>query len=419
MKLSFAALGGLAAAALMGGALLAGCGGGSSTAVPVPTTALPPLNGSVPIGSLNLNQPASSTPVNLTSTTPAGPTVDVHDRATVRVTNAVAGMPAFSDVTQHAFAGSLRGASGQSARRATKALALNSPFDLIYHAGTVLGSAVSHNLFVDCFADCRAAYNIDPGAFLDDLGTDLFLSIVNQYQMSPGVILSGPPQAFTKGLGGDLSVNFASNPIGGSNPYFGQLAIWLQVLNAAGPPGQPTSLGGGGLGHIYHVILTQNVDTCKESPPGTPTHECYSPDVSAYFQFCGYHGAFTATSGNQRQTYLYTVEPYADVRGCRPQLYHQPLPNGSSAPGVNPADPLYMVLSHELFETITDPLGGGWYNNLLGDEIGDLCTDFDNFVTVNGHRYVLQSEYSDINHLCVSANLTTPAQTPQSAKRSH
>jgi hypothetical protein len=290
---------------------------------------------------------------------------------------------------------------------------------MIYHGGTVLGSAVSHNLFIDCFADCRAAYNIDPGTFLDDLGKDPFLSIVNQYQMSPGVILSGPPQAFTKGLGADLSVSFASNPIGGSNPYLGQLAIWLQVLNAAGPPGQPTSLGGGGLGHIYHVILTQNVDTCFEDPPGTPTQTCYSPDVPGDFAFCGYHGAFTASNSNGRQTYLYTVEPYGDVSGCRPQLYHQPLPNGSSTPGVNPADPLYGTLSHELFETITDPLGGGWWNNLFGYEIGDLCVDFDNFVTVNGHRYVLQSEYSDINHLCVSANLTSPAQTPQSAKRSN
>ena len=387
-----------------------GGGGGSTGSVPAPAPTSPSALGpsaSVPISTLDLNHAAGSTAVNLTSTTPAGPTVDVQDAATVAVDGtAPIGMPSFSDTAQHAFKGSLTVRSTGSTHRAAQDVAVNSPYDLSYFGGPVLGSAVSHNLFINCAAACRNAKNFNPGPFLAGLNGDPFITLVNQYRQSPGVTLGSPVGSYTKGVGADLTASYATARQGASNPYFGQLAIWLQVLNAAGPPGQPTSLGGGGLGHIYHVFLPANVDTCFESPPGTPTNSCYSPDVSSTFAFCAYHGAFTATSGNQRQTYVYTVEPNQDVGGCRNNVGTQPLPNGIN--GTDAADPGYSTLSHELFETITDPLLNAWFNGLTGNEIADLCASFDNFVTVNNHPYVLQSEYSDVNHLCVSANLTHP-----------
>jgi hypothetical protein len=412
VKASFSALTGLAFAAMLGTAALSGCGGGGSTSNAVPTTNTPttqtPSSGSVSIGSLDLNQPASSTAVNLTSTTPAGPTVDVRDASTLAVnSSAGVGMPSFSGAAQHAFKGSLaNGSTGSSVHRAVKDSAVNSPYDLTYFGGPVLGSVVSHDLFLNCQAACRQGEGFFPGVFLADLNQDQFVTLLYQYRASPGVALGSPVGSYTKGVGGDLTATYASPRPGSSNPYFGELAIWLQVLNAAGPPGQPTSLGGGGLAHIYHVFLPKNVDTCFESPPGQPTTSCYSPDNGSTFAFCAYHGAFTATSGNQRQTYIFSVEPYQDVNGCRNNVGHQALPNPVS-PGVDPADPGYSTLSHELFEAITDPLLNAWFNGLSGNEIGDLCASFDNFVTVNHNKYVLQSEYSNIRHLCVSANLTS------------
>jgi hypothetical protein len=413
VKASFSALSGIAFAALLGTAVLAGCGGGgTSSTVPTTTTttAQTPSSGSnVSIGSLDLNQPASSTAVNLTSTTPAGPTVDVRDASTIAVdSSAGVGMPTFSDANQHVFKGSLAvGSSSSSAHRAAKDVAVNSPYDLTYFGGPVLGSAVSHDLFLNCQAGCRQTEWFFPGVFLADLNQDQFVTLLYQYRTSPGVTLGSPVGSYTKGVGADLTATYASPRPGSTNPYFGQLAIWLQVLNAAGPPGHP-NIGGGGLAHIYHVFLPKNVDTCQESPPGTPGSHCYSPDNGATFFFCAYHGAFTATSGNQRQTYLYTVEPYQDVNGCRNVVGNRSLPNPSPSGG-NPADPGYSTLSHELFETITDPLLNAWFNGLTGNEIGDLCSSFDNFVTVNGNKYVLQSEYSDVRHLCVSGNLTNPS----------
>jgi hypothetical protein len=159
------------------------------------------------------------------------------------------------------------------------------------------------------------------------------------------------------------------------------------------------------------VFLPKGVDTCFENPLGTATRTCYSPDNFSTYVFCAYHGAFRAGA----QTYLYSVEPYQDVPGCRNNVHNQPLPNAvSQAPNlVDPADPGYSTLSHELFETLSDPHLNAWYQGLQGNEIGDLCADFDNFTTINGHRYVTQSEYSDVNHLCVSGRLTSDPQTPQ------
>ena len=65
------------------------------------------------------------------------------------------------------------------------------------------------------------------------------------------------------------------------------------------------------------------------------------------------------------------------------------------------ADGAISTLSHEQFEMITDPLGNGWYDD-QGNENGDKCSyhygtvssDQAN-VTLNGHRYILQGEWSN------------------------
>ena len=236
-----------------------------------------------------------------------------------------------------------------------------------------------------------------------------------QYLTSPGTFSATPiTGSFTKGPGRGDPPTYPSPQSGDSNPYFGQHQIFNAVVAAAGAPGSaPNSLGNGGYGNIYHVFLPKNVDTCMEPSPGVSTGECYSPDNGSTFFFCAYHGAFSATNRQRAQTYLYTVEPYQDVSGCRNNVYYEPAAE-RAIPAVDPADPGYSTLSHELFETISDPLLRSWYNELSGgQELADVCADFDNFVTVNAHQYVLQSEYSDLHHICVSATLTSPAQTPQ------
>ncbi|HLI78833.1 MAG TPA: hypothetical protein VKV03_02555, partial [Candidatus Binataceae bacterium] len=83
------------------------------------------------------------------------------------------------------------------------------------------------------------------------------------------------------------------------------------------------------------------------------------------------------------------------------------------------ADSTNSTLSHELFETITDPFGGvgqpAWIGDSsareTGQEIGDECQGaFDSngevvptYTLVRGHTYQGQLEYSNFRHGCVAA----------------
>lgn len=105
---------------------------------------------------------------------------------------------------------------------------------------------------------------------------------------------------------------------------------------------------GSGYGHIYHVFLPPGQDECFSHP----SKVCYSPDDPKTFVFCAYHSSVQFKDIGH---VLYSVEPFQDVPGCsvRPGT-----PNGQLADSTNNS------LSHELFETISDPDGNTWITGL-------------------------------------------------------
>jgi len=139
-----------------------------------------------------------------------------------------------------------------------------------------------------------------------------------------------------------------------------------------------------------------------------------SPDDPNTFLFCAYHGSVDFSDIGH---VLYSVEPFQGNFGCstRPGT-----PNGQLADSTN------NTLSHEVFETITDPDGTAWWNSLdngiFGEEIGDECSfllftstsvyfDLSN-VTLNGKSYVAQPEYDNAQRACTtSAVVTSPGRT--------
>jgi hypothetical protein len=146
------------------------------------------------------------------------------------------------------------------------------------------------------------------------------------------------------------------------------------------------------------VFLPKGVDTCFDQ-----TSICYSPDNPSTFFFCAYHGS---VSFNDIGHVLFSVEPYQNVAGCQ---VAPPNPNGILS------DSTDSTLSHELIEAITDPdPGSGWVANssLLesGAEIGDICEPVGNakfqfldpVLSLNGHKYEIQLEYSNKYHACAS-----------------
>src|SRR5258708_11144782 len=143
---------------------------------------------------------------------------------------------------------------------------------------------------------------------------------------------------------------------------------------------------------VQKITGAQVHNVLRESKPGGGGRCANNPST---FFFCAYHGSVDFSDIGH---VLFTVEPFQAVAGCE---VAPPNPNSELADSTN------SVLSHELFETITDPdPPTGWVANSSldeqGFEIGDECQPIGNqnfqFLTptflVNGKHYELDFDYS-------------------------
>jgi hypothetical protein len=92
--------------------------------------------------------------------------------------------------------------------------------------------------------------------------------------------------------------------------------------------------------------------------------------------FCGYHNDINGQI-------FYAAMPYPNCNGC--------------LGGLSTQDALTSISSHELCESITDPVPGqGWYDDANG-EIGDICA----WQTKKVGTYTVQLEWSNQANACV------------------
>jgi hypothetical protein len=251
--------------------------------------------------------------------------------------------------------------------------------------GRVIKDAESHAIYLQMQpgADCTLATCWgEPERYLRDLGASEFIHLVDQY-----VGLTGQNR---------YTVGFHARVI-----YSPQATPLTDVDIQAFVHAVAAQTGATGYRHIYHVFLPPGQDECIDA---TYTG-CYSPDNPATFYYCAYHNyAEFSDIGHV----LYTVHPYADVPGCQ---LAPGTPNGQLV------DSVASIVSHEQFETITDPDDTGWKNvdgsNLGNQEIADECVffalpgqgvyfDVPAFL-IGAHRYAVQLIYSNEQHACSSA----------------
>ena len=108
-------------------------------------------------------------------------------------------------------------------------------------------------------------------------------------------------------------------------------------------------------------------------PPGVKVVQGGSASCQA---FCGYHNDISGQI-------FYAVMPYPGCNGC--------------TGGLSVIDALTSTSSHELCESITDPIPGrGWYDDSNG-EIGDICA----WTTKKMGQYTVQLEWSNKANACV------------------
>lgn len=187
----------------------------------------------------------------------------------------------------------------------------------------------------------------------------------------------------------------------------------ISKLIATGKLPSPTAPGSGKT-PIFFVITPVDVNVC------TTTSQCVNNS------FCAYHSYFTSGGHDV----LYASVPFSvfannNTKGCQTdgnQVYETPV-GSSGDEAYNVADDL----SHELSETITDPLINAWYSK-NGLEVGDLCeayaatantskgyspyayqpavgnpfsgTLYDQII--NNHQYYNQTEYSNSAGGCMT-----------------
>jgi hypothetical protein len=108
-------------------------------------------------------------------------------------------------------------------------------------------------------------------------------------------------------------------------------------------------------------------------PPGTTVTQ---GGAASCKDFCGYHDAAP-------NSVYYAVMPFPNCSGCQA--------------GLADLAALTTVASHELCESITDPIPGqGWYDDANG-EIGDICA----WKTKQLGSYTIQLEWSNSASACV------------------
>jgi hypothetical protein len=254
---------------------------------------------------------------------------------------------------------------------------LRFPGDLSFGGGPVVTFAQSHAIYLNPVSpsfpngSCTVATCWgDPEAFLRDLGQSDFIHITDQY------VNQRTDNRYT--VGKSATINYVQG--------FAALSdsdILAQVHAAAASTGQV------GYGHIYHVFL----------PPGQDV--CQTAGICASNAICAYHGSADFFDIGH---VLYSVEPDQIGFGCG-------LPPGT--PNGTRIDSTNNVLSHELFEIITDPDFDAWFNTAtldqLGEEIGDEC-EFLNAVfsfdvpafRIGSKLYAVQSEYDNKQHGCAT-----------------
>jgi hypothetical protein len=258
-------------------------------------------------------------------------------------------------------------------------IAVRYPGDLFYMGGPTVGAEQSHAIYVNPNSGCPAPSCWgNPEQFLKDLGSSNFIHLTDQYT---GLTSS---HRYTLGTHFVASVSPVPTPAYTGNDM-------VAIVHAA------ASIAGTGYGHIYHIFLTPGTDECFDNTFTV----CYSPDNTASWYFCAYHGSVDFPDIGH---VLFSVEPYQNVPGCWDEVG---TPNGRVVDSTND------TLSHELFETITDPDGTGWWQyyggGMSGEEIGDECA----FASHNGdgssvpftfsmgrNVYATQPEYSNSAHGC-------------------
>lgn len=238
--------------------------------------------------------------------------------------------------------------------------------------GTQLDPAVSN-------ARAEALYE----QFVNDLGGTRFYGLLSQYWD-----YNGPVRNVVR-LGGTYTDTRAYPHAGTQSSPLRDEDISNEAFNLSSQLKWPIDQNGTAVA----VITAYGAEECA----GNPLAESDCTFSTNGAGFCAYHSVEYGEAD-----FPYLMIP--NVPECAT------LPTGRAAPyGAEATDSAINSLSHEIFESVSDPLINGWYGSAANEgEIGDLCesnfgfpaSDGSTVQLAHGHGYALQSEWSNAQSAC-------------------
>jgi PKD repeat protein len=121
---------------------------------------------------------------------------------------------------------------------------------------------------------------------------------------------------------------------------------------------------------VYFVVLPADVN------------ECTSSSVCADNNFCAYHSVFNTGGSRVLYASIPTLLAATSPKSCQSDGNSAvQAPNGDQV-----GDVILKAMSHEYSETITDPLGSGWWDSASGNEDGDNCNFTGAFSPTTGNN---------------------------------
>jgi hypothetical protein len=243
------------------------------------------------------------------------------------------------------------------------------------NGGRVISSATQYNIYLGCGIGKAGSCWGNPAKFESDLNNSDFIKVLDQYAGSSAAKRY------------PVSSSYCDGTPSGTLLYDSDIVAWLtSCYRHLGSHGGPN--------YIYNIFLASGIDVCQLF---VDTGEvCYAPYSTEHAHLmCGYH---SHTMINSYPVY-YTVVPYQAVKRCYGE-------------GSDITNATANVLSHEIFELVSDPELTAWLTRhfLLDSpatrgpyEIGDLCAWELFNVNVGGTTYKIQQEYSNKFGACATS----------------
>lgn len=286
---------------------------------------------------------------------------------------------------------------------------------IVYHGGPVLHGVTTYAIFWDPDHAFAASTESLVGGFLanvahDSGGSDDVFSVASQYTDAAG------SAQYAQTYGGsyvDSDPYPTSGDCGETTPGAPTCVTDSQITGELASFAAAHTLATG-MGSLFVVLTPDTVVTCMDGG-----------DQCSNNTYCSLH----SYTGAGSSTLLYIEIPFTELgsassaKGCQD--------DGNSlvqAPNQDPGfgDVALKSLSHEMLETISDPLLNAWYDT-AGNEIADLCNGVtwspDAFLpveggeaaagtlwnqTINGAHYYLQGAWSNATGECALSSSPLP-----------